>query len=211
MLFRSAERLHITDTLRRAHVRDGVAWQDMAVIVRSVGEIAPIRRALLTHGVPVRVDQTSIILAEQPLIRLLLTALEATYRPLQNSEVRVLMESMVGGADPIMVRRLERVLAQALARQRLQGKPVPENAAGLPYQSSDALSALLNGTASVEDAAEWTAGFNNRELQILQNMSDVLTAGREAQRAGQSVEMVLWEIWKATGLEIGRASCRERV
>lgn len=197
----TAERLHITDNLRRAHVRDGVAWQDMAVIVRSVGEIAPIRRALLTHGVPVRVDQTSIILAEQPLIRLLLTALEATYRPLKNSEVRVLMESMVGGADPIMVRRLERVLAQALARQRLQGKPVPENAAGLPYQSSDALSALLNGTASVEDAAEWTAGFNNRELQILQNMSDVLTAGREAQRAGQSVEMVLWEIWKATGLD----------
>ena len=197
----TAERLHITDNLRRAHVRDGVAWQDMAVIVRSVGEIAPIRRALLTHGVPVRVDQTSIILAEQPLIRLLLTALEATYRPLENSEVRVLMESMVGGADPIMVRRLERVLAQALARQRLQGKPVPENAAGLPYQSSDALSALLNGTASVEDAAEWTAGFNNRELQILQNMSDVLTAGREAQRAGQSVEMVLWEIWKATGLD----------
>ncbi|MDK8790505.1 ATP-dependent DNA helicase [Corynebacterium sp. MSK039] len=197
----TAERLHITDTLRRAHVRDGVAWQDMAVIVRSVGEIAPIRRALLTHGVPVRVDQTSIILAEQPLIRLLLTALEATYRPLENSEVRVLMESMVGGADPIMVRRLERVLAQALARQRLQGKPVPENAAGLPYQSSDALSALLNGTASAEDAAEWTAGFNNRELQILQDMSDVLTAGREAQRAGQSVEMVLWEIWKATGLD----------
>ncbi len=197
----TAERLHITDTLRRAHVRDGVAWQDMAVIVRSVGEIGPIRRALLTHGVPVRVDQTSIILAEQPLIRLLLTALEATYRPLENSEVRVLMESMVGGADPIMVRRLERVLAQALARQRLQGKPVPENAAGLPYQSSDALSALLNGTASAEDTAEWTMGFNNRELQILQDMSDVLTAGREAQRAGQSVEMVLWEIWKATGLD----------
>ena len=197
----TAERLHITDTLRRAHVRDGVAWQDMAVIVRSVGEIAPIRRALLTHGVPVRVDQTSIILAEQPLIRLLLTALESTYRPLENAEVRVLMESMVGGADPIMVRRLERVLAQALARQRLQGKPVPENSTGLPFQSSDALSALLNGTASTEDAAEWTAGFNNRELQILQHMSDVLTAGREAQRAGQSVEMVLWEIWKATGLD----------
>ena len=197
----TAERLHITDALRRAHVRDGVAWQDMAVIVRSVGEIAPIRRALLTHGVPVRVDQTSIILAEQPLIRLLLTALEATYRPLENSEVRVLIESMVGGADPIMVRRLERVLAQALARQRLQGKPVPENTAGLPFQSSDALSTLLNGTASAEDAAEWTAGFNNRELQILQDMSDVLTAGREAQRAGQSVEMVLWEIWKATGLD----------
>ena len=197
----TAERLHITDTLRRAHVRDGVAWQDMAVIVRSVGEIAPIRRALLTHGVPVRVNQTSIILAEQPLIRLLLTALEATYRPLENSEVRVLMESMVGGADPIMVRRLERVLAQALARQRLQGKPVPENAAGLPYQSSDALSALLNGTADAEDATEWTAGFNNRELQILQGMNDVLTAGREALRAGQSVEMVLWEIWKATGLD----------
>lgn len=197
----TAERLHITDALRRAHVRDGVAWQDMAVIVRSVGEIAPIRRALLTHGVPVRVDQTSIILAEQPLIRLLLTALEATYRPLENSEVRVLMESMVGGADPIMVRRLERVLAQALARQRLQGKAVPENTAGLPFQSSDALSALLNGTASAEDAAEWTAGFNNRELQILQDMGDVLTAGREAQRAGQSVEMVLWAIWKATGLD----------
>src|SRR5699024_1548250 len=92
----TAERLHITDTLRRAHVRDGLSWQDSAVIVRWVRLIAPIRRVLPTHGVPMWVDQTSIIHAEQHLIRLLLTALESTYRPLENAEVRVLKESMVG-------------------------------------------------------------------------------------------------------------------
>ncbi len=46
-----AEAEHLADLLRRAHLEDGVAWDDMAVLVRSGrGSIPPLRRALGEFG-----------------------------------------------------------------------------------------------------------------------------------------------------------------
>ena len=46
----------IADTLRRAHLVDGLAWSSMAVLVRSATRQVPVlRRALAAAGVPVRV------------------------------------------------------------------------------------------------------------------------------------------------------------
>ena len=54
-----AEAEHLADLLRRAHLEDGVAWSDMAVLVRSGrATIPPLRRALLAAGVPVEVAAT---------------------------------------------------------------------------------------------------------------------------------------------------------
>ncbi|WP_031332213.1 UvrD-helicase domain-containing protein, partial [Rhodococcus erythropolis] len=56
----------VADTLRRAHLLDGIAWSDMAVIVRSVPRtLAPLRRALLAAGVPVTTAATELPLARQ--------------------------------------------------------------------------------------------------------------------------------------------------
>lgn len=71
-----AELDNIADILRRAHLEEGVPWQDMAVLVRAGGRTLPqMRRALIAAGVPAETDGTDIPLRHEPAISPLLTAL----------------------------------------------------------------------------------------------------------------------------------------
>ncbi|MEC4573457.1 ATP-dependent helicase [Streptomyces virginiae] len=71
-----AELDNIADVLRRAHLEDGVPWQDMAVLVRAGGRTLPqMRRALIAAGVPVETDGTDTPLRHEPAVAPLLTAL----------------------------------------------------------------------------------------------------------------------------------------
>ncbi|MFD3678619.1 UvrD-helicase domain-containing protein [Streptomyces sp. NPDC058613] len=71
-----AELDNIADILRRAHLEDGVPWQDMAVLVRSGGRTLPaMRRALNTAGVPTETDASGSPLRHEPAVAPLLTAL----------------------------------------------------------------------------------------------------------------------------------------
>ncbi|MFG2920405.1 ATP-dependent helicase [Streptomyces sp. NPDC048305] len=72
----SAELDNIADLLRRAHLEDGVAWRDMAVLVRAGGRSLPgVRRALTSAGVPLEVDGDDLPLRHEPAVVPLLTAL----------------------------------------------------------------------------------------------------------------------------------------
>ncbi len=197
---RTAEKLHIANAVRRAHLEDGVPWEDIAVIVRSVGDIPALRRTLLSHNVPIHVDSTSVVLAEQPLVSVLLLACEAAYRPLSTSELERLMESTVGGADPVMVRRVNRALARAIASARVAGRELPVTSTGTPFRASDCLASILNGSATAEQREQWLSFFGPRELDVLDRVERVLVAGREALHAHESAEMVLWKVWQATEL-----------
>ncbi|MFE7095330.1 ATP-dependent helicase [Streptomyces erythrochromogenes] len=74
-----AELDNIADILRRAHLEDGVPWQDMAVLVRAGGRTLPaMRRALIAAGVPVETDGTDTPLRHEPAVAPLLTALRLT-------------------------------------------------------------------------------------------------------------------------------------
>ncbi|MEU9164333.1 UvrD-helicase domain-containing protein [Streptomyces sp. NPDC048424] len=74
-----AELDNIADILRRAHLEDGVPWQDMAVLVRAGGRTLPaMRRALIAAGVPTETDGTDTPLRHEPAITPLLTALRLT-------------------------------------------------------------------------------------------------------------------------------------
>lgn len=71
-----AEVDNIADLLRRAHLEDGVAWSDMAVLVRSGGRSLPsLRRALTSAGVPLDVDGDDLPLRAEPAVSPLLLAL----------------------------------------------------------------------------------------------------------------------------------------
>ncbi|WP_405453975.1 ATP-dependent helicase [Streptomyces erythrochromogenes] len=73
---------NIADVLRRAHLEDGVPWQDMAVLVRAGGRTLPaMRRALIAAGVPVETDGTDTPLRHEPAVAPLLTALRLTATP----------------------------------------------------------------------------------------------------------------------------------
>ena len=41
----AVEAAHVADTLRRAHLVEGVPWSEMAVVVRTSSALAPVRRA----------------------------------------------------------------------------------------------------------------------------------------------------------------------
>ena len=71
-----SEAEHIADLLRRAHLEDGVAWQDMAVLVRSGRSTIPgLRRSLAAAGVPVDVASDDTPLVREPAVEPLLAAL----------------------------------------------------------------------------------------------------------------------------------------
>ncbi|MFE1260973.1 ATP-dependent helicase [Streptomyces albogriseolus] len=72
---------NIADILRRAHLEDGVPWNDMAVLVRAGARTLPtVRRALTSAGVPVDVDGDDLPLRHEPAVAPLLTALRAVAR-----------------------------------------------------------------------------------------------------------------------------------
>ncbi|WP_158686582.1 ATP-dependent helicase, partial [Streptomyces griseoflavus] len=69
---------NIADILRRAHLEDGVPWNEMAVLVRAGARTLPtVRRALTSAGVPVDVDGDDLPLRHEPAVAPLLTALRA--------------------------------------------------------------------------------------------------------------------------------------
>ncbi|WP_078652487.1 ATP-dependent helicase [Streptomyces sp. NRRL F-525] len=84
---------NIADILRRAHLEDGVPWNDMAVLVRAGSRTIPtIRRALTAAGVPLDIDGDDLPLRHEPAVAPLLTALravataEASTRPEDDTE-----------------------------------------------------------------------------------------------------------------------------
>ncbi|WP_329589457.1 ATP-dependent helicase [Streptomyces sp. NBC_01362] len=72
----STELENIADLLRRAHLEDGVPWNEMAVLVRAGGRTLPsLRRSLTSAGVPLEVDGDDLPLRHEPAVAPLLTAL----------------------------------------------------------------------------------------------------------------------------------------
>lgn len=197
----TAEKLHVADAVRRAHLTDDVPWEDIAVIVRGVGQIAGMRRVLLSHGVPVTVDPTSVVLAEQPLVAMLLLAVESTYRELTAAETRHLLESAVGGADPVTLRKLHRALSRAIAHIRTVGGDLPTRADGVPYQAADCLADLVSGKANEAQREQWMQFMGPIETMVLSHVVDVVAAGQQVYASNpHAVETVLWKVWQATGL-----------
>ena len=170
----------IADRIRRAHLLEGVAWSDIAVITRSTGQLAAVRRALLAAGVPVHISPTDVVLIEQRIVANLLLGIRALTEELTPSELEDLLLGPVGGADPVTLRRLIRGLRRFDPATR----------------GIDTLRALLLPDAEMPD---FGGLLTDREQAILDRICGVLDAGRAALPGG-SVEEVLWAVWSATGL-----------
>ncbi|WP_443047831.1 ATP-dependent helicase [Streptomyces sp. H39-S7] len=83
-----AELEGIADTLRRAHLEDGVPWRDMAVLVRAGARSIPgLRRALTSAGVPVEIDGDDLPLRHEPAVAPLLLALRVAAAGAQEGPV----------------------------------------------------------------------------------------------------------------------------
>lgn len=186
-LFRSpaAEAAWVADQLRRAHLIDGIPWDEMAVVVRSPARTFPVlQRALRWAGVPIASAPDHLPLARNPAVRPLLAALRVAADPTQLTPELAdeLLASPLGGADPLALRRLRRGL------RRL------ELATGGDRSSDELL------IQAIRDADPLTALPDN-EAAPLRRLTTVLAAGRAAIERRADVEQVLWEMWQASGLQ----------
>ncbi|WP_238148863.1 ATP-dependent helicase [Serinicoccus sediminis] len=197
--------------LRQAHLVDGVPWQELAVVARSRGQQATVRRALATGGVPVRADRSSVPLGSDPAVRPLLLALDVVTRgapddagwSVEPEEAVDLLTSPLGGLDPVGLRRLRRRLRAA------------ELATG-GRRGADELLALLLGDPDLRRQA---AGDVPVELEAARRVAGILQAGRdvavtapegspagspgatgEAQPAAAGPDQILWALWSRSGL-----------
>ncbi|HEY1673761.1 MAG TPA: ATP-dependent DNA helicase [Streptosporangiaceae bacterium] len=210
----SQEAALIADTLRRAHLADGVAWSSMAILVRSATRQVPLlRRAVTASGVPVSVAGDELPLPDEPGTRPLLTLLRCALQPgtLDEQTAAELLTGPLGGTDALGLRRLRRWLrtsasagpsvrteARASAETRASDAPAPDSGTGTPPVGSllppldllagailDPRALILVPTQVAEPAAK---------------LGRLLTVARDAIKAGRNAEDVLWAVWDASGL-----------
>jgi len=173
-----AEAAMIADTLRRAHLVDGVPWSQMAVIVRSVPRAgARLQRALAAAGVPLAVPAVSGPLSEEPAARVLLTVLAATADGLDGDRALALLTGPIGRVDPVSLRQLRRTLQRA----------TPE----APRSFGDLAADALRGGAPLSGV----------QFRPLQRVRAVLDAAARCHRDGQDPRFTLWAAWHRSGLQ----------
>jgi superfamily I DNA/RNA helicase/RecB family exonuclease len=173
-----AEAALIADSLRRAHLIDGVPWSQMAVIVRSVPRAAAgLSHALERAGVPVAARAVSGSLAEQPAAKALLTVLAATADRLTGERALTLLTGPIGRVDPISLRQLRRTLRRA-------------DMDGPPREFGDLLVQALDG-----------GGVSGIQARSLRRVRAVLDAAARCHARGEDPRYVLWAAWQRSGLQ----------
>ncbi|MEV5926743.1 ATP-dependent helicase [Streptomyces cellulosae] len=207
---------NIADILRRAHLEDGVPWNDMAVLVRAGARTLPVvRRALTSAGVPVDVDGDDLPLRHEPAVAPLLTALRAVAkaeeerRPGGESDVdagsgpgEADAGAAPGGDAPCW---LETETALTLLASPLAGMDAAdlrrlgralreeERAAGNPLPPpSDEL--LARALAEPERLAVHDPVY----ARGAQRLGALLRRARECLAGGGTAEEALWELWDGT-------------
>ena len=195
-----AEAEQIAHLLREAHLREGVDWSRMAVLVRSGKRMIPgLSRALAAAEIPVEVAGDEIPLASEPAVRPLLLALQIALRDCRPDadEARVLLTSSLGGLDAMSLRHLGRGLRQA-DRTELAG-------AGLPRLSSDLVAAALRHPdllADLDPGPEVTATRPVRQLAGTGSGGDQI----RSHRGGGLVDFVVGHPVARPAASAGRAA-----
>lgn len=190
-----AEAEHLADLLRRTHLEDGLAWDEMAVLVRSGRtSIPPLRRALGAAGVPVEVASDELPLVRDPAVLPLLDALRAVVN-LDNHDAdhvdfvdparaEALLLGPLGGLDAGDVRRLARQL-------RTREKAAAHRDERAPRPSRDLLRLAVVQPGFLDS-------LEGLEVTRARNLTGLLGAARAQLDAGASAEDLLWTLWSHT-------------
>lgn len=191
----------VADVLRRAHLEDDIAWSDMAVLVRSMADTKSLHRALLAYDVPVHLDPTDVVLAEQRIVAALLLICELVadlkdHRPIPEHKWELVLTSRFSKADPVIMRRLRRSLRRYALRS------------GSDLTADDLLVDLLTEPELNQEHVEMLEELGQREQEALEHARHMIQAGLVALPDG--VEATLWAVWSAAGVdeELRTASLR---
>jgi len=191
-----AESEHLADLLRRAHLEDGIGWDEMAVLVRSGRTTIPgLRRALGAAGVPVEVASDDVPLIADPAVLPLLEALRAALN-LDNDDpehvdfidagrVEGLLLGPLAGLTAGDVRRLGREL-----RKREKARELGEDDR---FRTSRE---LLRSAVLVDGFLDAVEG---PEAERVRGLNRLLVGAAAAVSDGRTAEEVLWLLWSGTG------------
>jgi superfamily I DNA/RNA helicase/RecB family exonuclease len=176
-----AEAALVADALRRAHLVDGLAWSQMAVVVRSVPRVATgLSHALARAGVPVTMPPVGGSLWQRPATGALLTVLAATADGLGGEQALALLTGPIGRMDPLSLHQLRRALSRA-------------GGDGPPPEFADALVAVLTGDQLLRLPAA--------AARPLRRVRAVLNAAARCHADGQDPRRTLWAAWQCSGLQ----------
>lgn len=168
----------IAGELRAAHLEEGLAWGDMAVLVRSGRRQIPgLARTLADAGIPVEVAGDEIGLAAELAVRPLLLALEVAGRggvPDADETHRLLLSGW-GGHDAVSIRRLGRRLRTS-----------DPGSATVPAETL--IAEVLCGVRAVPE-----------DEDALAARRDLLAKATRAIAMGGRPDEALWLLWNGTG------------
>ncbi|WP_166659622.1 ATP-dependent DNA helicase [Glycomyces sp. NRRL B-16210] len=200
------EAVYIADIARRSHLLDGVAYGDMAVVVKSAAAIPHLRRAMQHAGVPTRQAADDVPLPAHPTVRDLLRVVLVGRHPerLDETTAAGLLHSQFGRADPFAERRLRQelrriavaaddfspgsdLIVEALADPG-RIADLPEEEWAEPARRLDALFAAARGSGGITETlwAVWEASALAERLQ-----RRALSSDRRAQRADAELDAVI--------------------
>ncbi|MBK8445926.1 MAG: ATP-dependent helicase [Micropruina sp.] len=188
----------IAEQLRRAHLDEGYAHGDLAVLVRSGRrQLAPIARALVAAGIPVEVAGDEIPLLAEQAVRPLLLALEVVLRggQLDADEAKRLLTSPFARVDAVGLRTLGRLLLEV--EREATGSSIVGRTPG------QLIADVLSEPERLEGLPE------TAEVGALRAFAGLLgAAGRTLAVPGNGAAEVLWTLWSGTdwGERLQRAS-----
>lgn len=183
------EAAFVARELRAEHLLHGTPWGRMAVVARTGGRLAALRRELVAASVPVTLLGSDVPLRDEPAVAPLLAAVRACVAPADDAvpaldpvTASLLLTSPLGGLDVVSLRRLRRALRA-------------EELAGGGGRTSDAL--LVEVLDDPARAATLPPTVRRGPVAVAR----ALAAGRAAAgEVGASAQTVLWAVWAATGL-----------
>lgn len=197
-----AESIHdearfIAQYFQQLHLRDGIPYGQMSVIIRSPSTRATtLRRVFASMNIPVREEIQSLPLNAQPAVAPLITLASLSFalnrkeitpervaELLPNELIDQLLLSRYGGADFLTLKRIRATL--------INSREADDSRTS--YQ-------ILREFLTISMAtADWS------ELAPVKRIADLITNGRKAARSGATSEDVLWAIWNSAQDEEGVA------
>lgn len=185
----------IADRFRRLHAESGVAYSEMAVVMRSPADGGDtIRRALTAAGVPVSYAGTAPA-AEDSLVAALLTLMRAGVVPesLDGDAAMDILASPLGEVDVLQARRLRRAVRAAAVADDVASR-VP---------SADLIAQILRGRRPLPPGL---AADLDARVRHVAGLVALATGGRDEPAA----ETLLWRLWQASGLAASLVAACER-
>ncbi len=175
----SDEANYIAHQFRSAHLRQGVPWSQMAVILRSPGaQVGALQRAFAMNAIPVEIDAIALSLADNPAIKPVITLAQIAIGQLKLipsnwDQIEELLKSEFAGADAISIRQMRISLSK-------------EQKSDLTKSSTELiLDALTAPTADLP----W------EQLTPLKRINDLLKEAKKVSSKSQDISDLLWSIW----------------